>query len=373
MPKTIKIGTASSQPGTIQYGKWEIFTHPTGHTEFLPVIIAQGKEDGPCIWLTGGIHGNEHTGPLVIYELITQELLEQLKGTIVAIPALSPAGLRTANRVPYHDRTDPNRLWPDNKPPKKEDPERNPPSILEQSYAELFKLVLETADYLIDFHNTHTQCIPFVFRDRVLYRDDQEKEKNAAEAELLAKRLDEMLKAFGHTIINEYPVEKYISEDLHRSTSGAALLIGHIPAFTVELGPGLMPELNVVKAAAAGTRNVMRWGGLLDGEMEPIEGIKVVSPEFPMHRSRILRVEQSCVVTHLVKSGDLVTEGTPLAEMRDVWGKKLGMVTSPCDAMVIGPSSGIYYNPGEMPVYLAIRDEYPLTGPYPKDYFSSKD
>ncbi|MGD2041851.1 MAG: succinylglutamate desuccinylase/aspartoacylase family protein, partial [Anaerolineae bacterium] len=124
MTNTITLGTAVSKPGTIQYGRWEAFGHPTGHVEFLPVVIAQGREEGPCLWLTAGIHGPEQAGPAVLYRLLTPELVRQMRGTIVAIPALSPAGLRTAEREPYHASTDPNRLWPDDKPEGPPDPDK---------------------------------------------------------------------------------------------------------------------------------------------------------------------------------------------------------------------------------------------------------
>jgi predicted deacylase len=148
MPKTISLGTATSQPGTIQYGQWDALTHPTGHVEFMPVIIAQGKEDGPCLWLTAGIHGPEHAGPSVLYRLITQELADRLHGTIVAIPALSPAGLRTMKREPYHAPKDPNRMWPDGKPEKPQDPDKDPPSSLEQAFKRLFEEMTASANYM---------------------------------------------------------------------------------------------------------------------------------------------------------------------------------------------------------------------------------
>ena len=369
MTPSFTLGSANAIPGTIQYGRWDVLTHPTGHTEFLPVIVAQGRAPGPCIWLTAGIHGNEHSGPIVLYQLLTQELVDQLRGTIVAIPALNPAGLRTEKRVPYHDTSDPNRLWPDGKPPKNPDPEKAPPSPLEKAYARLFEEINASADYLIDFHNTWPHSIPFAFRDRVLYRADQNESQNQAEAKLLAVKLDEMLRAFGHTIINEYPSEKYIDLDLHRSTSGAALLVGRIPAFTVELGTGLMPNLHITQAAVRGTRNVMRWAGMLEGEMEPIEGIKVVDPGYPVHRSGALRVTQPCVAIHWVRSGDLVQAGDHLADLVDIWGRPLGTVKAEEAGVVLSPSYGIYYHPGETVVYLAVRDESALTGAYPADYF----
>lgn len=381
MSKTIILGTVTSKPGTIQYGRWEALSHPTGHTEFLPVIIAQGKTDGPCLWLTAGIHGPEQAGPLVLYRLITQELVDRLKGTVVAIPALNPAGLRTSKREPYHAPKDPNRLWPDGKPEKPPDPDKDPPSSLERAYERLFEEIAASADYLIDYHNAWTGSISFAFRDRVMYRADQEPPRKQggdrggkAEAKALAAKQEEMLRAYGHTIVNEFPVEKYIDEKLHRSTSGAALLVGKIPAFTVELGSGEMPDPAIVAASAAGTRNVMRWAGMLDGDLEPIEGIKVVDPGFPVRRRGTPRVNEACVVLHLIEAGDLVKAGDPVAEARDVWGRPLGdgLLRSEHDGFVIGRSHGIYFYPGDAILGMAIRDDAPLVAPYPEDYFKEE-
>lgn len=371
MSSLITLGTATAKPGTIQYGRWEALDHPTGHAEFLPVIIAQGKSDGPCLWLTAGIHGPEQGGPATLYKLITPDLVARLRGTVVAIPALNPAGLRTVERKPYHAPTDPNRLWPDGKPEAPQDPDKAPPTSLEMAYERLFEQVLATADCLIDYHNASTGSISFAIRDRVLYRADQDVEQHKAEAEALATRLDEMLHAYGHTIINEFPAEKYIDKKLHRSTSGAALLVGGIPALTVELGTGHMPDPAIVAASAAGTRNVMRWAGMLDGDLEPIEGIKVVDAGFPVRRRRTPRVKETCVALHLVEPGDLVSVGDPVARVLDVWGRPLGdgLLRSEHDGFVIGRSQGIYFYPGHAVLGMAIRDEAALVAPYPEDYF----
>jgi uncharacterized protein len=371
MSREIKLGTAVSHPGTIQYGRWSAFTHATGHDEFLPVILAQGRADGPCIWLTAGIHGTEHAGPWVLYELLTQELVDRLKGTIIALPALCPVGLRTSKYVPYVVDKNPNRLWPDGKPAQPPDPEKRPPSALEQAYAHLFEQIRETADFLIDYHNAWTGSISFAFRDRVLYRADQNREENQAEAEALAARLDAMLRAYGHTIVNEFPAERYIDDEFHRSTSGAALLLGRIPAFTVELGTGLTPDRAIVRASVAGTRNVLRWAGMLDDAPEPIEGVKLVDPGFAVHRTTALRAATACVALHRVEAGELVREGDAVAELRDVWGRPLpdSPLRARRDGFVMGRGYGIYYAPGDTVLFLAIRDEHPLVGPYPEKFF----
>jgi predicted deacylase len=130
-----------------------------------------------------------------------------------------------------------------------------------------------------------------------------------------------------------------------------------------------------VAAAAAGTRNVMRWAGMLDGEPEPIEGVPVVDPGFPVRRCMTPRVDEACVVLHLVQSGDRVNKGDAVAEVRDVWGRPLGegLLRSEYDGFVMGRSHGIYFYPGEAVLCLAIRDDAPLVAPYPDDFFEVKE
>lgn len=375
MPKVIKLGTVTSQPGTIQYGRWDAFTHTTGLVEFLPVIIAQGQEEGPCIWLTAAIHGVEHAGPRVLHELLTSELVENLRGTIVAIPSLCPVGVRVNAYVPYIVEKNPNRLWPEDKPkPAQPDPEKQPPAPLATAYERLFAEITATADFLIDYHNATIGSLPFTFRDRVLYRADQDEDANKSEAQKLAKQLDEMITAFGFTIINESPVEIYIEEDMHRSTSGAVLLKGRIPAFTVELGSGEMPESPIVAAALVGTRNVLRWAGMLPGEMEAIDGIAVLDPGYPVRSSLRLRMPQPGIAIHLKEAGDPLAVSEPIAEMRDIWGRPLpeSPLVSDCEGFVLGRSHGIFYSKGEALYHLAIRDDQPLIAPYPADFFKEK-
>ncbi len=377
MAGEISIGDVEASPGTIQYGRWDALEHPTGHREFLPVILAQGRQEGPCIWLTAGIHGPEHAGPLVLYRLINESLVAQLRGTIVAIPALSPAGLRTRSREPYHADTDPNRLWPDGKSLGPVDPDTQPPTSLELAYRRLFEAIQSSADALIDFHNAWIGSLSFAFQDRVFYREDAESPAEPLSrpaSEALARMQNEMLAAYGHTIVNEFPAEKYFDEKLHRSTSGAALLVGRIPAFTAELGTGLVPDLRIVEAAVRGARNVLRWAGMLPGPMEPIDQVRVVDPGYPIRRSSVLRVDQACVLHHLVEAGDTLAPGQAVAEIRDIWGRPIedGYLRNHQEAVVLGRPHGIYFYPGDVALHIAIRDDAPLVAPYPAGFFENQ-
>lgn len=72
--------------------------------------------EGPTLWLTANIHGPELAGLPVIHRLLTADLAARLHGTLIAVPSLNPAGLRTMERLPYYSHTDPNRLWPTKRP-----------------------------------------------------------------------------------------------------------------------------------------------------------------------------------------------------------------------------------------------------------------
>lgn len=56
-------------------------------------------------------------------------------------------------------------------------------------------------------------------------------------------------------------------------------------------------------------------------------------------------------------------------EMRDAWGRVLGVLTAEADGFVLTLPAGILFYPGESTVLLAIRDDEPLVGPYPETFF----
>src|SRR5260221_1400257 len=171
MKPILEIGTARAEARKIVYGALEALELPSGGHDSFPVIIAQGDPDGPVLWVTAGIHGAEYTGIPVIHQLLTADLVEGLRGTVVGIPSLNPAGLRTVQRSPYYlYGQDPNRLFP--APQTKQDTSNSeePPSAMEDAYGRLFDIIKQTASYLIDLHNYPIGALSFAFRDPIYYR-----------------------------------------------------------------------------------------------------------------------------------------------------------------------------------------------------------
>ncbi|MEP7359819.1 MAG: succinylglutamate desuccinylase/aspartoacylase family protein, partial [Anaerolineales bacterium] len=269
---------------------------------------------------------------------------------------------------------DPNRLFPDGRPAGEPDPDEEPPSALEMAYTRLFDEIRATAGLYVDLHNAWTGSVSFAYRDRVFYRNEgsaAERKRARGEAQKVDQQLGEMCAAYGHPIVNELPVKKYLANKLHRSTTAAAVNLAHIPALTMELGTGHLPDPAIVSAAGAGLRNVMRWAGMLPGDPEPIAGIRLPNPGFACRRRMAPYTSQACVIHHLCEPGDLIEKGQAIAEVRDIYGRPVGekVLYSEYDGWVIARSHGVIYYPGQEVYGLAIRDDLPTVQAYPKDYF----
>lgn len=365
--KTIEIGSAVSKPGELVYGFFDHHVLPTGGVERLPVMIAQGLQDGPCFWFTANIHGNELTGVPALHETITAELAKQLRGTVVAIPSLNPAGLRTGTRRAYYDDRDPNRTFPGSRQssgdPLKDAEDTRIPTPFEEAHARLFEHIAATADYLIDLHCYTIQATPFSIRDRVMFHGESDK----AEAEKLAIRTDEMIKAFGLPVVNEYVAARFFHENLHRSTSAAALYQAKVPAFTVELGANSFVPNDALEAAKQGILNVLRWAEMIPGKPEPLT--MVANPNLGFNTTRETLPKSSCsgLVRYHVKPGQIVQEGDLLATVRDIFGRELAQIRAPQTAWVMSLSHGLIVYQGQAVVNMAIRDDSPLFQQYPEN------
>jgi len=368
----LKIGNAGAKAGEIVYGTIPGVKLPTGGSDDFPVIVAQGKEEGPIMWITSGIHGGEHTGIITIQQLLTPDLPSQLQGTVIAIPVLSPGGVRTKQRSPYYIQTDPNRLWPRLEGDRSEvegTKEPKPISELEQAYQRLYDIIeLTNPACLFDLHNAWIGSIPFAFRDPVFYGKNGLR-RSKTEAKKLQDKVASMLNAFGFTIVNEFVADDYVSKNLHRSVSGSVLNGMGIPATTIELGSWMHIDQNVPTAAVCGLRNVMGWLGMLPDEFQPIEGIPVVRPTQPVRRTVFPYAPKTGIVHHLIRPGEAVKVGQPLVRMVDVYGRPLlendGIIFSEYYGFVMAWHHGVIHYQGEPVLDLAIHDDSDLIVPYP--------
>lgn len=78
----------------------------------IPVEVIRGKEDGPTLFVSAAIHGDEINGVEVIKRLLARkEILSKIKGTLIAVPIVNVFGFNNNTRY-LPDRRDLNRCFP---------------------------------------------------------------------------------------------------------------------------------------------------------------------------------------------------------------------------------------------------------------------
>jgi hypothetical protein len=348
-----------AERGTLVRGTLDATDLPTGGTESLPVLVAEGTEPGPTLWLTGGVHGDEATGIAVAQDAMRPDLPERLRGTVVSVPVVNPAGLRQNRRQSYYGDDDPNRYFPD--PTAESEPPR-PPEVQERIDRKLYDLLVESADALVDLHTAQIGSVPFSIRDRVLYGS----ERDESAAEELAEELSELVSAFGLSVVTEYPTDEYLDQSLQRSTAGAVLNAAGIPAFTAELGGHGVVDSDWVRAGVAGVYGVLAHLEMVESVPSEVgeagTGVPDAPVELPVRRFVGPRTEVAGLVRHRVEPGDAVDSGDVVAEIVGPAGESRGAVESEYDGYVLGLAEGLAVYEGDPVASMAVRDDDALVG-----------
>ena len=77
----------------------------------MPVHVVRGRRDGPRLFVSAAIHGDEILGVEIIRRLLGLKLLERLRGTLIAVPVVNVYGYTARSRY-LPDRRDLNRSFP---------------------------------------------------------------------------------------------------------------------------------------------------------------------------------------------------------------------------------------------------------------------
>lgn len=83
----------------------------TGAEVSLPVHVLHGREEGPTVWVSAAIHGDEVVGIEVVRRVLNRLQAKQLRGTLIAVPIVNVIGVMTGDRY-LPDRRDLNRSFP---------------------------------------------------------------------------------------------------------------------------------------------------------------------------------------------------------------------------------------------------------------------
>jgi len=107
----LEIGGMSFAPGSRGIVNLDCGRDITHKCIDFEVHVIRGREPGPCVFVSAGIHGDEINGVEVCRRLLRTKLLKRLKGDLIVTPIVNvPAFVARSRYLP--DRRDLNRLFP---------------------------------------------------------------------------------------------------------------------------------------------------------------------------------------------------------------------------------------------------------------------
>ncbi|WP_430461769.1 succinylglutamate desuccinylase/aspartoacylase family protein [Thalassolituus sp. LLYu03] len=310
----LTIGGITVRPGETQKIELPAGRLYTDAALSIPVYVKRGKQDGPTLFLSAAIHGDELNGISIIQRLIHSPKLRSLRGTLIAVPVVNVYGVINHSRY-LPDRRDLNRLFPGSKK-----------GSLGGRIASLFiDEIVAKCDFGIDFHTgaLHRSNLPQI-------RANLDDEKTLA-----------LARAFGVPVLLNSNVRD-------GSLRQAASDLG-VTTLLYEAGEALRYDELSILAGERGTINVMRHLGMLPKSRSKKAAIEPVTAR----TSRWARATDSGFVQLHKELGDRVQANELLATIRDPYGNVLNEVRTAYEGIIIGKQNIPLVQEGEAMYHIA--------------------
>jgi hypothetical protein len=263
----------------------------------MPVHVIHGKREGPVLFVSAAIHGDEINGTEVIRRLLSLSGLKNLKGTLLAVPIVNVFGFNAHSRY-LPDRRDLNRCFPGQEK-----------GSLTGRLAHIFtKEVVARCDVGIDLHTA------------AIHRDNFPQIR----ADLKDVKLQSLARSFAAPVL------------LHSAAPEGALRAAasdlDVSVMVYESGEALRFDELSIRVAVRGIINVMR-----DMEMwRPRRSKTEPKPSVLLRSSSWVRAGQSGILRAQVKLGDMVNKGDVLGLISDPADKSAISVEAHSDGIIIG-------------------------------------
>jgi predicted deacylase len=281
----------------------------------MPVQILRGRKEGPRLFISAAIHGDELNGVEIIRRLHQQKILSRLQGTLITIPIVNVYGVIHHSRY-LPDRRDLNRSFPGSET-----------GSLASRLANIFMTeIVANCTHGIDIHTgaLHRNNLPQI---RVNLAD--------ADTERLAR-------AFGVPVI--------MNSDLRDGSLREAASEQGIPMLLYEAGEALRFDEMAIRGGVKGVINVMRDLGML-----PPSRSKTKTPveTHIVRSSSWVRAPESGVFRAFTALGQRVKRGDVLGVVDSPYGNNEVDVISANAGLVIGRTNLPLVNEGDALFHVA--------------------
>ena len=311
--KVFTLGGVKVPRGESRDIRLELSHSYTGDTISLPVHVLRGRKSGPTLFITAALHGDEINGTGILHEILFDEPIHLLAGTLILVPVTNVFGFETQDRY-MPDRRDLNRFFPGNATG----------SLTTRAAHIIFSNIVAQSDFGIDLHTAAV--------GRTNYPN--------VRGDLRNPGVRRLAKAFGcELMIDARGPEGALRREAVRAGC---------PTILLEAGESSKMEPTVQETGVRGILNVLSELGMIDHEQtRPAYQTKV-------QRSTWLRAETAGILRFHVSPGELVSAGQAIATNVSVFGKAQNVLHSPVDGIVLGMTTLPTVKPGEPVCHLAI-------------------
>lgn len=267
----------------------------------IPITIINGRNDGPTLLITAGIHGGEYPGIAAAMELGRDITPEDISGCLIMMHPVNIRGFwaRRAFVVP-EDGKNLNREFPG-----------DVNGTLSQKTAWLLSQhFFPLADFYVDMHSgdIHEELHPYVYYPGLPNNEISEKSRE------VAKILD-----------MEFMVRSM-------ATTGAynCAAISGIPSLLIERGGAGLCLREDIEAYKNDVRNILRKLGMFSRPVQP----RRHSPRDVVDIIYLESMETGCWLHH-IHSGDYVEKGQELGRMVNVFGETITSYYAEQDGVIL--------------------------------------
>ena len=278
----------------------------------IPIRVARGEHDGPTIFVTAACHGDELNGTGAIRQLISDESVQLIRGSLILVPILNLLGFDRHSRY-LPDRRDLNRFFPGS----------SSGNGAERIANQLFCEIVERSDYGIDLHTAAS--------GRTNYPNVRADLRNVDVRDLAIQ--------FGSEVILNGPGPR---KSLRREACNAGC-----PTIVVEGGETLKVEPAVSKTMVRGIKSVLRHFEMIE-DYSDVPDIQII-----VERAKWVRANRGGFLQFHVRPGQFVKHDQPLATNTDLLGREQGILVAPFDGVILGMTTLPAVSPGHPVCHVA--------------------
>lgn len=276
--------------------------------------VIHGKTEGPAMFVSAGIHGDEVIGIEIVRRLLKSPKLRGMRGTLIVVPIVNSFGFINHSRY-LPDRRDLNRSFPGSEG-----------GSLAARLANLFLTeIVSRADLGIDLHSA------------AIHRTNYPQIRISPE-DIEMRRLADV---FGAPIIMQSSIR---DGSLRKAASdlGKKVLL-------YEAGEGLRFDETSVRAGLAGILRVLKSLDMISGRgIAPAK----TPPQF-CESSKWLRAPMGGLFRSFKSDGEAVRKGDVLGSVSDPFGEAEQEVSASFDGIIVGKAVMPVVNEGDAVFHLA--------------------